>query len=65
VTEAAIKRDLVALSCVMNFCIDEGHQEANTVLPRLKRIKERRDPIVLPRPEDVAKVIARAPASAR
>jgi integrase/recombinase XerD len=61
VTEATIKRDLVALSSVMNFCIDEGHQEANTVLPRLKRIKERRDPIVLPRPEDVEKVIARAP----
>lgn len=61
VTEATIKRDLVALSSVMNFSVDEGHQEANTVLPRLKRIKERRDPIVLPRPEDVAKVIARAP----
>ncbi len=61
VTDATIKRDLVALSSVMNFAVDEGYREANPVLPRLKRIKERRDPIVLPRPEDVAKVIARAP----
>ena len=61
VTDATVKRDLVALSSVMNFATDEGYREDNPVLPRLKRIKERRDPIVLPRPEDVAKVIARAP----
>lgn len=61
VTDATIKRDLVALSSVMNFATDEGFREDNPVLPRLKRIKERRDPIVLPRAEDVEKVIARAP----
>jgi integrase/recombinase XerD len=61
VTNATIKRDLVALSSVLNFCLDKGWRDDNPVLPRLKRIKERRDPIVLPRPEDVAKVIARAP----
>jgi integrase/recombinase XerD len=61
VTEATIKRNLVALSSVCNFAIDQTYWEKNPVLPRLKRIKERRDPIVLPRLEDVEKVIARAP----
>lgn len=60
-TGATVKRNLVAPSSVANFPIDEGYWEENPVLPRLKRIKERRNPIVLPRPEDVAKVIARAP----
>jgi integrase/recombinase XerD len=61
VTNATIKRNLVALSSVCNFAMDEGHWEENPVLPRLQRIKERRDPIILPRLEDVAMVIARAP----
>lgn len=61
VTNATIKRDLGALSSVMNFAIDQGWREDNPVLPRLRRVKERRDPISLPRPEDVAKVVARAP----
>lgn len=61
VKDATIKRNLVALSSVCNYAIDEGYWEHNPVLPRLQRMKERRDPIVLPRPEDVAKVITRAP----
>jgi integrase/recombinase XerD len=61
ITNATVKRDLVALSSVMNFAMDQGWTESNPVLPRLKRIKERRDPIVLPRAEDVDKLIARAP----
>jgi integrase/recombinase XerD len=61
ITNATVKRDLVALSSVMNFAMDQGWTESNPVLPRLKRIKERRDPIVLPRAEDVDKMIARAP----
>jgi integrase/recombinase XerD len=48
VTVSTIKRDLIALSRVMGFCIDEGWLEANPVLPRLGRLKERRDPITLP-----------------
>jgi integrase/recombinase XerD len=47
VTIATIKRDLVALSSVMNYAIDENWVESNPVLPRLSRLKERRDPIVL------------------
>jgi integrase/recombinase XerD len=61
VTNATVKRDLGALSSVMNFSIDQGWCEHNPVLPRLRRLRERRDPIALPRPEDVAKVIARIP----
>lgn len=61
VTDATIKRDLIALSSVMNFTIDQGWQESNPVLPRLGRIKERRDPIMLPRRVDIDKVITRAP----
>jgi integrase/recombinase XerD len=61
VTDATIKRNLIALSSVANFAIDEGYWEENPVLPRLKRNKEHRDPIILPRPEDLDKVIAQAP----
>jgi integrase/recombinase XerD len=60
-SNATIKRDLVALSSVMNFAMDQGWIESNPVLPRMKRVKERRDPIVLPAREHVAVVIQRAP----
>lgn len=61
VTNATIRRDLVALSSVIGYAIDQGWREDNPVLPRMSRLKERRDPIVLPEPEDIRKVIARAP----
>jgi integrase/recombinase XerD len=65
VTVSTIKRDLVALSSVMGFCIDEGWLEANPVLPRLGRLKERRVPIVLPELADIATVIAKAAGTMR
>jgi integrase/recombinase XerD len=61
VTNATIKRDLVALSSVMNYAIDQGWQEDNPVLARMKRLKEQRDPIVLPEHESVLRMIERAP----
>jgi integrase/recombinase XerD len=61
VTVSTVKRDLVALSSVMGFCIDEGWLEANPVLPRLGRLKERRDPIVLPDPAHIEIIVRRAP----
>jgi integrase/recombinase XerD len=61
VLPATIKRDLGALSSVMNFAIVNGWCEANPVLPRMKLIKEERDPIVLPRDEDIELMISRAP----
>lgn len=45
----------------MNCCIDEGWLEANLVLPRLGRLKERRDPIILPNPAHIEILIRRAP----
>ncbi|MBR0695980.1 site-specific integrase [Bradyrhizobium lablabi] len=63
-TTATIRRDLTALSSVIEFAIDEGwrgEDESNPALRRLKKLKERRDPIILPLAEDIAYVIARAP----
>jgi integrase/recombinase XerD len=65
VTDATIKRDLVALSSLVNYAIDQGWTESNPVLPRMRLLKERRDPIFLPSHEDIALVLDRAPVSLR
>jgi integrase/recombinase XerD len=61
VTNSTIKRDLVALSSVMNYAIRQGWLEVNPILPRMKLLEERRDPIVLPTKRDVDLVIERSP----
>ena len=61
VTNATIKRDLGALSSIMNFSILQGWTETNPVLPKLALVPERRDPIMLPSDRDIALVIERAP----
>lgn len=61
VSNATIKRDLVAVSSVINYAIDQGWIESNPVLARMRRVKEHRDPITLPRPEDIELVTERAP----
>jgi integrase/recombinase XerD len=61
VTNATIKRDLGALSSVMNFAILQGWIDANPVLAKLALVPERRDPIALPTDRDIALVIERAP----
>jgi integrase/recombinase XerD len=61
VSNATIKRDLTALSSVLTYAIAQDWIESNPVLPKLRLIRERRDPIVLPRAEDVQRVIDRAP----
>lgn len=61
VSNATIRRDLVALSSVIGHAIDQGWREDNPVLPRMSRIKERRDPIALPEPDDIRRVVTRAP----
>jgi len=48
VTNATVRRDLVALSSVINYTIDQTWLETNPVLARMKRIEERRDPIINP-----------------
>jgi integrase/recombinase XerD len=57
VSTATIKRDLGALSSVMQYACDRDWCESNPVLPWLRRLKERRDPIVEPRDQDVALMI--------
>jgi integrase/recombinase XerD len=57
VTNATIKRDLVALSSVFNYAIDQGWCEHNPVLPRMKRVEEKHHPIVLPAETDIKLVL--------
>lgn len=60
-TTATIRRDLTALSSVLTFCEDEYDIEGNAAKARLARLREKREPIVLPVAADVERVIARAP----
>jgi integrase/recombinase XerD len=63
VTNATVKRDLVALSSVFNYAVAKGWMEANPVLPlyAAKVVKEKRAPILLPTEADIALVIERCP----
>ena len=61
VTNATIKRDLVALSSLMNFALDKGWVEQNPVLIKLPRVKEGKHPIEPPRREDIDLALSRAP----
>lgn len=61
VSNATIRRDLGALASVLAYAAREELREGNPALERLREIKEKRDPIVLPDPEHVRRVIARAP----
>jgi integrase/recombinase XerD len=65
---ATIKRDLTALSSVMDYCIDEEWRDDNPVISYLRpggrrksRLQERRDPIVLPDPAHIQMVVDHAP----
>lgn len=57
VTNATIKRDLGAMSSVLNFAIDQGYRDDNPVLAKMKRLKERRDPIILPDHKHIQMVV--------
>lgn len=63
VSTATIRRDLTALSSVLGFAMEEEWREGNPALEAMqsRRMKERRDPIVLPEDRDIERVIARAP----
>lgn len=60
---ATIRRDLTALSSVLEYAIDQDWrgEDDNPALSRLKKLKERRDPIVLPDPDHIRFVIGRCP----
>jgi integrase/recombinase XerD len=59
---ATIRRDLTALADVIDYAIDQEWRgdDYNPALARLKKLKERRDPIVLPELPHIARVIAAA-----
>lgn len=67
-TTATIRRDLTAISAVLRHAADEEWMEDvnPTLAVRSKRnMREKRDPITLPRNEDIAAVMAAAPARFR
>jgi len=55
---ATVRRDLTAISKVLDYAISENWREDNPTLSRRRLIKERRDPITLPVIEDVETMIA-------
>ncbi|WP_457105942.1 tyrosine-type recombinase/integrase [Methylobacterium sp. P5_C11] len=63
VTTATIRRDLTALSSVLAFAVDEKWRRGNPALEaqQSRRMKERRNPIVLPEDRDIAIAVDRAP----
>jgi len=61
VTTATIRRDLGAMASVLTWCQLDGQRSDNPALDRVRLLKERRDPIVLPDPAHVRMVIERAP----
>lgn len=59
---ATIKRDLTAISSVLDYAIDEGWAQENATLTvRHRRMREKRDPIVLPDDEEIEAIKAAAP----
>lgn len=61
VSTATIRRDLTALSSVLEFAETQDYREGNPALTVLKNLVERRDPIVLPTHENIERVYRRAP----
>lgn len=60
-TNATIRRDLTALSGLLGYAVDEEWRTGNPALDRLRRLREKRDPIILPDVGNVMEVIGRAP----
>lgn len=58
VSNATIRRDLTAISHVMNYAILEDWREDNPSLSRRRLIKEKHDPITLPEIDDVETMIS-------
>ena len=61
VSNATIKRDLVALSSVLKFAQARKWRPDNPARDHMALVKERHEPMVLPNPDDIRHVIAAAP----
>ncbi len=57
---ATVRRDLTAVSSVLEYAEAMGWREGNPTLSKRRLLKERRDPIALPVPADIETIIAAA-----
>lgn len=57
VSNATIRRDLSAIASVLDYAIEQDWCETNPARERARRIKETRDPITLPTPADIERVL--------
>ena len=60
-THATVRRDLTAISSVMDYAIGREWIENNPIVTKRRLLKERREPIVLPERGAIETVIAAAP----
>ena len=60
-TNATIKRDLTAVSSVLEHAIENDWIDENPTLASRRRLRERRDPITLPDVGDVERAVIAAP----
>lgn len=61
VTAATIRRDLTAVSRVLEYAEARGWRDGNPTLSKRRILKERRDPIALPQVADIEAVIEHSP----
>lgn len=59
VSNATIRRDLTAISSVLEYACDQDWREGNPARERAKKLEEKRDPFVLPPDESIARVMSR------
>lgn len=59
VTNATIRRDLQAISSLLDFAEDEGWREGNPAQDKMRKLKENRDPITIPADADIEFVLSR------
>ncbi|HEV7285229.1 MAG TPA: site-specific integrase [Kaistia sp.] len=59
ISNATIRRDLQAISSLFDFAEDEGWREGNPARDKMRRLKEHRDPIMLPEEADYEFVLSR------
>lgn len=59
VTNATIRRDLQAISSLLDFCEEESWREGNPAHAKMRKLKEHRDPITLPLEADYEFLLAR------
>jgi len=60
VSPATIRRDLTAVSSVLDYAEEEGWREGNPTLSKRRLIRELRDPIILPQLAEIDTIICAA-----